>query len=70
MLINRLKHIKHVIEVKIELIGRRGERRKQVLDDLQENRRHCEFKEDSLDFTVCELTMEQAVDLSESVLRG
>jgi hypothetical protein len=37
--------LKHVIEGKlegrIELTGRRGRRRKQLLDDLKEKRRYC-----------------------------
>jgi hypothetical protein len=40
--------LKHVIEVKlegrIEMKGRRGRRRKQLLDDLKEKRRHWKLK--------------------------
>jgi hypothetical protein len=32
--------------------GRRGTRRKQLLDDLKERRRHWKFKEEALDRTV------------------
>jgi hypothetical protein len=48
--------LKHVIEGKlegrIEMAGRRGRRRKQLLDDLKEKRRYCKLKEEALDRTV------------------
>jgi hypothetical protein len=48
--------LKHVIEGKlegrIEMTGRRGRRRKQVLDDLKEKRRYCKLKEEALDRTL------------------
>jgi hypothetical protein len=62
--------IKHVLEIKVEVTGRRGKRRKEVLDDLQEKRCRRDFKEDTLDFTVCELAMKQDMDKSPRVLRG
>jgi hypothetical protein len=47
--------LKHVIEGKLEgridMKGRRGRRRKQLLDDLKEKRRHCKLKEEALDRT-------------------
>jgi hypothetical protein len=47
--------LKHVIEGKlegrIEMTGRRGRRRKQLLDDLKEKRRYWILKEDALDRT-------------------
>jgi hypothetical protein len=47
---------KHVIEGKldgrIEMTGRRGRRRKQLLDDLKEKRRYWELKEEALDRTL------------------
>jgi hypothetical protein len=47
--------LKHVIEGKlegrIEVTGRRGRRRKKLLDDLKEKRRYCKLKEESLDHT-------------------
>jgi hypothetical protein len=49
--------LKHVIEGKlegrIEMIGRRGRRRKQLLDDLKEKRRYWKLKEEALDRPVC-----------------
>jgi hypothetical protein len=49
--------LKHVIEGKlegrIEVMGRRGRSRKQLLDDLQEKRRYWKLKEEALDRTVC-----------------
>jgi hypothetical protein len=48
--------LKHVIEGKlegkIEITGRRGRRRKQLLDDLKEKKRNWKLKEESLDRTV------------------
>jgi hypothetical protein len=47
--------LKHVIEGKlegkIEMTERRGRRRKQLLDDLEENRRYWKLKEEALDRT-------------------
>jgi hypothetical protein len=40
------------LEGRIEVMGRRGRRRKQLLDDLKEKRRYCELKEEALDRTV------------------
>jgi hypothetical protein len=48
--------LKHVIEGKlegrIEMTGRRGRRRKQLLDDRKENKRFCKLKEEALDRTL------------------
>ncbi|GFG30527.1 hypothetical protein Cfor_05823 [Coptotermes formosanus] len=48
--------LKHVIEEKlegrIEITGRRGRRRKQLLDDLRETRGYWELKEEALDRTL------------------
>jgi hypothetical protein len=48
--------LKHIIEGKlegrIEMKGRRGRRRKQLLDDLKEKRRYCKLKEEVLDRTL------------------
>jgi hypothetical protein len=45
--------LKHVIEGKlegrIEMTGRRGKRRKQLLDDLKDERRYWKLKEEALD---------------------
>jgi hypothetical protein len=45
--------LKHVIEGKregrIEVTGGRGRRRKQLLDDLKENRRYLKLKDEALD---------------------
>jgi hypothetical protein len=47
--------LKHVIggklEGRIEMTGRRGRRRKQLLDGLKEKRRYCKLKEEALDRT-------------------
>jgi hypothetical protein len=37
---------------RIEMMGRRGRRRKQLLDDLKEKRRCCKLKEEALDRTL------------------
>jgi hypothetical protein len=61
---NRIGHIlrrncplKHVIAGKlqgrIEVTGRRGRRRKQLLDDLKEEGRYWKLKEEALDRTLC-----------------
>jgi hypothetical protein len=48
--------LKHVIERKlegrIEMMGRGGTRRKQLLDDLKEKRRYWKLKEEALDRTL------------------
>jgi hypothetical protein len=47
--------LKHVIEGtkggRTEVTGRRGRRRKQILDDLKETRGYCKLKEEALDRT-------------------
>jgi hypothetical protein len=40
------------LERRIEMIGRRGRRRKQLLDDLKEKRRQSKLKEEKLDRTM------------------
>jgi len=42
----------HVIEGRIEVTGRRGRRRKQLLDYIKKNRRQCKLKDEELDRTV------------------
>jgi hypothetical protein len=37
------------LEGRIEMMGRRGRRRKQLLDDLKEKRRYWKLKEEALD---------------------
>jgi hypothetical protein len=47
--------LKHIIEGKMEgmeVIGRRGRRRKQLVDDVRERRGYCKLKEEVLDSTV------------------
>ena len=48
--------LKHVIEGKIEgrieVTGRRGRRRKQLLDDLKLKRKYCKLKQEALDHTL------------------
>jgi hypothetical protein len=48
--------LKHVIEGKLEgridMTGRRGRRRKQLLDDLKEKRIYGKLKEEALDRTL------------------
>jgi hypothetical protein len=48
--------LKHVIEGKlegrIEMTGRRGRRRKQLMDDLKEKRRNWKLKEEAIDLTL------------------
>jgi hypothetical protein len=40
------------LEGRIEITGRRGKRRKQLLDDLKEKRRYWKLKEEALDRTL------------------
>jgi hypothetical protein len=40
------------LEGRIEMTGRRGTRRKQLLDDLKEKRRYWKLKEEALDRTL------------------
>jgi len=40
------------IKEQIEVTGRRGRRRKKLLDDLTDSRGYCELKEEALDRTV------------------
>jgi hypothetical protein len=40
------------LEGRIEVRGRRGKRRKQLLDDLKEKRRYWKLKEEALDRTL------------------
>jgi hypothetical protein len=48
-----LKHvIERKIEGRIEMMGRRGRRRKQLLDNLKEKRRYWKFKEEALNHTL------------------
>jgi hypothetical protein len=44
--------LKNVIEGKLEGTGKRGRRRKQLLDVLKETKRCCKVKEEALDRTV------------------
>jgi hypothetical protein len=49
-----LKHIiEGKIEERIEVMGRRGGRCKQLLDDLKEKRGYCKLKEEALDCPLC-----------------
>jgi hypothetical protein len=41
------------LEGRIEMTGRRGRRRKQLLDDLKEKKRYWKLKEEALDLTLC-----------------
>jgi hypothetical protein len=54
-ILHRHSLLKHVIEGKLEgrikMTGRRGRRRKQLLDDLKEKRTYWKLKEEALDCT-------------------
>jgi len=43
--------------------GRRGRRRKQLLDDLEERREHCKLEDETLACTLCEIAFEEDMDL-------
>jgi hypothetical protein len=57
--------LKHVIEGKIEgrieVTGRRGRRRKQLLDDLKEKKKYWDLKEKALDRILCGTRFEQVM---------
>jgi hypothetical protein len=59
--------VKHIIEGNIEgginVTGRQGIRRKQLLDDLKETRGYRKLKEEALDCTVCRTRFGEAMDL-------
>jgi hypothetical protein len=40
------------VEGRIEMMGRRGRRRKQLQDDIKEKRRYWKLKEEALDHTL------------------
>jgi len=46
------------------MTGRRGRRRRKLLDDLKERRGYSNLKEEALDHTMGELALEEALDLS------
>jgi hypothetical protein len=46
--------LKYVIGGRIEVTGRRGRRRKQLLDDLKETTGYWKLKEEALDRALCE----------------
>jgi hypothetical protein len=60
--------LQYVIEGKIkggiEVRGRRGRRRRYLLDDLKESRGYSHLKEEDLDRTTGELALGEALDLS------
>jgi hypothetical protein len=60
--------LKHVIEGKlegrIEMMGRRGRRHKQLLDDLKEKRIYWKLKEEALEAPCGKFAFQEATDLS------
>ena len=56
--------LKHIIEGKVEVKGRRGRRCKQLLDDVKETRGNWKLKEETLDPLCGDLTVEETMDLS------
>jgi hypothetical protein len=62
-------HLKHVTEGKIEEMGGRGRRRKQLLDGLQETNRYWILKVKALGFTFWKLTFKGTIGLSKDRLR-
>jgi len=53
--------VKGKIEGRLEVMGRRGRRSKQLLDALREKRGYGELEEEALDGTSVELVLEEAV---------
>jgi hypothetical protein len=60
--------LKHIIEGKIEgrieIMGRRDRKPKQLLDDLKEKRGYRKLKKEALDSNMCITRFGKAVDLS------
>jgi hypothetical protein len=58
--------LKHVIEGKIqgriEVMGRRGRRRKKLLDDFKEKKRHWKLKVEALDRTLWRSVVREAME--------
>ena len=54
-ILRRNFQLKHVTEKegRIEVTGRRGKRRKQLLDDIKERSGYWKLKEETLDRTLC-----------------
>ena len=60
-----LKHItEEKIEGGIEVTGRHGRRRKQLLSDVMEERGHWKLKEEALDRSLENSVLEESLDLS------
>ena len=51
------------IKGQIEVSGRRGRRRKKLLDDLKDRRGYCQLKEEALDRLCGGIVLEEALDL-------
>lgn len=69
-ILHRNCHIKHVVEGKIEGTRSRGIRRKQLLNDFMEKKRHWNFKEKSLTLAGGVATGEEAMKLAEDRLHN
>ena len=52
------------IKGRIGVTGRRGRRRRKLLDDLKERKRYSRLKEEALDRTMWRAPFEEALDLS------
>ena len=57
------------IQGRIDVSGRRGRRRKQLLNDLKEKREYCKLKHEALDRTLWRTRLEEAMDLSQDRLQ-
>jgi hypothetical protein len=51
-------------------MGKRGRRRKQLLDDLEEKRGYCKLKNEALDSIFCRARFREAMDLSHNTLQS
>jgi hypothetical protein len=56
--------IEEKIKIGIEMTGRRGRRRRKLLDDLKERREYSHLEEESLSRAMCQLALEEAWELS------
>jgi hypothetical protein len=65
----RLKHVpERKIKARIEVMGRRERRRKQLLYDLKEKRRHWKLKEEALDRTLWRTRFRRTCRKTENIL--
>jgi hypothetical protein len=56
--------IEETVAGRIEVTGRGGRRRKELLDDVKETRGYCKWKEKALDRTLWGTFLKKSMDMS------